>query len=74
MHIQIMRIKASTEVAFERLRTNPSMASARDPATATRVFMERQIDAWMEEGYRKPRTVSDVLDNRHHKLARRTKL
>ena len=74
MHIQIMRIKVSTEVAFDRLRSNPSMSSARDPAGATRDFMFRQIDAWMEEGYRKVRTVSDVLDNRHHKLARRTKL
>lgn len=73
MHISLMRIKASTEVAFDRLLSNPNVAEARDPRIAVKVFMDRQIDAWMEDGYSKTKTISDILDNRHRKLLRSTK-
>lgn len=68
MHISLMRIKASTEAAFDRLLSNPNITTARDPRKAVKVFMDRQIDAWMEDGYRKAKTMSDILDNRRHAI------
>lgn len=64
MHIQIMRIKVSTEAAFTRLCENSRLGSPVRVAS----YMLDQIDRWMMDGYRKPRTMSDMLDNRRHAI------
>lgn len=70
MHIDIMRIKVSTEAAFTRLCQNPRLHS---PDMVARYMLD-QIDRWMMDTYAKPRTRSDVLDNRNLKLRKRTQL
>lgn len=69
MHIDIMRIKVSTEAAFTRLCQNPRLDS---PDMVARYMLD-QIDRWMMDGYARPRTKSDILDHRHRKLLRREK-
>ena len=68
MHISLMRIKASTEAAYDRLLSTPSMALTRNPRANVEELMNHQIDAWMEDGYRRPKTKSDILDNRRHTI------
>lgn len=51
----------------------PSMALTRNPRANVEELMNSQIDVWMEDGYRKPKTKSDILDHRHRKLLRREK-
>lgn len=70
MHIDIMRIKVSAEAAFTRLCQNPRLDS---PDMVARYMLD-QIDRWMMDTYAKPRTRSDVLDNRNLKLRKRTQL
>lgn len=69
MHIDIMRIKVSTEAAFISLSRNARLDS---PDMVARYMLD-QIDRWMEDGYVRPRTRSDILDHRHRKLLRREK-
>lgn len=69
MHIDIMRIKASTEAAFISLSRNARLNS---PVKVGQYMLD-QIDRWMEDGYARPRTKSDILDYRHRKLLRREK-
>lgn len=73
MNVHLMRIKASIEAGFIRLFNDSAFnrVPRDDRAKEVQRYMTTQIDRWMEECYRRPRTVSDILDNRHHKLARR---